>query len=296
MDTRQLRHFVALVEIGTAHAAADDQHISQPGLSSSIKRLEQQLGVALFERKGRGMVLNARGRDFYPHAKRILENLRLADAEIKRANAKIRIGVGDIRESDFIAKLTSKLLDIFPALATEFYESDYEKLYSRLEDGTIDLAFVGVPANTLLPSSFISTSLTSSEFKVFCAVDHPLNELERPIVNSDLESYPWMTNINAPSTTPHLPRLKDGRALSKTKLKMIGVDSLHMGKEIVINSDCLCHVPELAMALEVSAGKVAQLDLTLRKYETEIMALRLNSIRSPLLDQIFSLAENCFDQ
>jgi len=64
MDTRQLRHFVALVETGTAHAAADDQHISQPGLSSSIKRLEQQLGVALFERKGRGMALNARGRDF----------------------------------------------------------------------------------------------------------------------------------------------------------------------------------------------------------------------------------------
>jgi hypothetical protein len=77
---------------------------------------------------------------------------------------------------------------------------------------------------------------------------------------------------------------------------VIGVDSLHMGKEIVINSNCLCHVPELAMALELSAGKVVQLDLTLRKYETEIMALRLNNIRSPLLDQIFSLAERCFDQ
>ena len=105
-----------------------------------------------------------------------------------------------------------------------------------------------------------------------------------------------MTNVNAPSITPHFPRIKEGRALSRTKLKMIGVDSLHMGKEIVINSNCLCHVPELAMALELSAGKVVQLDLTLRKYETEIMALRLNNIRSPLLDQIFSLAERCFDQ
>ena len=43
MDVRQLKHFVALVETGTAHAAADDQHISQPGLSGSIKRLENQL-------------------------------------------------------------------------------------------------------------------------------------------------------------------------------------------------------------------------------------------------------------
>ena len=55
MDIRQLRHFVALVETGTAHAAANDQHISQPGLSSSIKRLENQLGVSLFVRRGRGL-------------------------------------------------------------------------------------------------------------------------------------------------------------------------------------------------------------------------------------------------
>ena len=80
MDIRQLRHFVALVETGTAHAAADDQHISQPGLSSSIKRLENQLGVSLFVRRGRGLVLNAKGKDFYPHAKRTLEYLRLAQA------------------------------------------------------------------------------------------------------------------------------------------------------------------------------------------------------------------------
>ena len=105
MDIRQLKHFVAVVETGTAHAAADDQHISQPGLSSSIKRLENQLGVSLFERRGRGMVLNARGRDFYPHAKRTIEHLRLAQAELKVSGARIRIALGDIRSSDFISKI-----------------------------------------------------------------------------------------------------------------------------------------------------------------------------------------------
>ena len=64
MDIRQLKHLVALVEHGTVHAAAIDQHISQPGLSGSIKRLETQLGVPLFERDGRGMKPNARGKGF----------------------------------------------------------------------------------------------------------------------------------------------------------------------------------------------------------------------------------------
>ena len=53
MDIRQLRHFVALMECGTVHAAAGDQSISQPGLSSSIKRLEKNLGTMLFVRAAR---------------------------------------------------------------------------------------------------------------------------------------------------------------------------------------------------------------------------------------------------
>ena len=64
MDIRQLQHLVALVELGTVHAAAQDQFISQPGLSGSIKRLEAQLGVILFERDGRGMKPSTKGHEF----------------------------------------------------------------------------------------------------------------------------------------------------------------------------------------------------------------------------------------
>ena len=70
------------MEQGTVHAAAEDQFISQPGLSGSIKRLETQLGVELFERYSRGMKPNVKGQDFYRHAKHILEQLCLAQAEL----------------------------------------------------------------------------------------------------------------------------------------------------------------------------------------------------------------------
>ena len=77
-----LRHFVALMELGTVHAAGIDQSISQPGLSSSSKRLERNLGTLLFVRAGRGMKPTTEGQDFYRHAKRILEQFRLARAEL----------------------------------------------------------------------------------------------------------------------------------------------------------------------------------------------------------------------
>ena len=174
MDVRQLKHFVALVETGTAHAAADDQHISQPGLSGSIKRLENQLGVSLFDRRGRGMVLNARGKDFYPHAKRTLEYLRLAQAELKVSDARIRIALGDIRSSDFVGKLASALSEEYPSLRVEFSESHFESMFSDLEDGTIDIAFGSVPSNGKIPASLMSKLMTRSDFGVFCSADHPL--------------------------------------------------------------------------------------------------------------------------
>ena len=294
MDIRQLKHFVALVEIGTAHAAADDQHISQPGLSSSIKRLENQLGVLLFDRQGRGMVLNTRGKDFYPHAKRTLEHLRLAQAELKVSDGKIRIGLCDIRPSDFVGALTTQINAECSKIIVEFYEAHYETIFSDLEEGIVDIAFVSIPSGGPIPSSFISKLMTRTHFSVFCSFDHPLGKLERQITVKDLEAYPWMHNTKAPVITPHYPHLAERPGLAKNKLKVVSIDSLHMGKELVINSDCLCHIPEVAMAVEVAKGKAIKLDVASKKVSVEIMGLRHRDIRSPLLDQLFSIAAKCF--
>jgi DNA-binding transcriptional LysR family regulator len=294
MDIRQLRHFVALVETGTAHAAADDQHISQPGLSSSIKRLENQLGVSLFVRRGRGLVLNAKGKDFYPHAKRTLEYLRLAQAELKASDSNIRIGLGDIRSSDFVGQLTAKVSENYPTVTLEFCESHYESIFCDLEDGVVDIAFVPTPTKEIIPSSLNSKLMTRSYFSIFSSVGHPLEKLNRPLKGTDLQSYPWMFNSSAPTITPHLPILKERPGLYKEKLKVVSIDSLHMGKELVINSDCLCHLPDLAMAVELSRGKVIRLEVPLKPVSTDILGLRHREIRSPLLDHVFALGAKCF--
>ena len=294
MDIRQLRHFVALVETGTAHAAAYDQHISQPGLSSSIKRLENQLGVSLFVRRGRGLVLNAKGKDFYPHAKRTLEYLRLAQAELKASDAIIRIGMGDIRSGDFIGELTAKVNENYPAVSLEFCESHYEDIFCDLEDGIVDIAFVSMPFNGVVPQSLISQLMTQSNFSTFCAIDHPLGKLNRPLKARDLQPYPWMFNSKAPAITPYYPRLKESPGLIKKKLKVVSIDSLHMGKELVINSDCLCHCPDLAMTIELAKGKVMKLDVPSKPTSVDIVGVRHLEIKSPLLDHVFSLGAKCF--
>jgi DNA-binding transcriptional LysR family regulator len=79
MTLQQLEYFLATIDHGSFSAAADALHLAQPSLSEQVRRLEAELGVELFARVGRGVVLTEAGRALRPHAERTL-----AEAEAAR--------------------------------------------------------------------------------------------------------------------------------------------------------------------------------------------------------------------
>jgi DNA-binding transcriptional LysR family regulator len=87
MTLQQLQYVLAAIRYGSFSAAADALHLAQPSLSEQVRRLEAELGVALFQRVGRGLVLTEAGRALRPHAE-----AALADVE------RVRESVGAIRE------------------------------------------------------------------------------------------------------------------------------------------------------------------------------------------------------
>lgn len=64
MELQQLRYFVRVAQVESISKAAKSLHISQPALSKSIMRLEQELGCDLFDRTGKRIHLNEKGREF----------------------------------------------------------------------------------------------------------------------------------------------------------------------------------------------------------------------------------------
>src|SRR3954465_15583370 len=78
MTLQQLEYFLAAVGHGWFSAAAESRHLAQPSLSEQVRKLELELGVALFHRVGRGLKLTEAGRVLRPHAERVLAEVEAA--------------------------------------------------------------------------------------------------------------------------------------------------------------------------------------------------------------------------
>src|SRR5918994_5075266 len=84
MTLQQLTYFLAAAEHGSFSAAAESLFLAQPSVSEQIRRLEAELGVALFARVGRGLALTEAGRLLRPHAERTVASAREAAESVRQ--------------------------------------------------------------------------------------------------------------------------------------------------------------------------------------------------------------------
>ena len=87
MEQLQLKYFLTVADNQHIARSAEQLNVSQPAVSLAISRLEQELGVKLFDRVGRNIVLNEYGMVFYNHVNKVLqeeENVRLELEEMKK--------------------------------------------------------------------------------------------------------------------------------------------------------------------------------------------------------------------
>jgi DNA-binding transcriptional LysR family regulator len=83
VDTRQLRYFLAVVDAGSVHRAAEQLYVAQPSVSQALRTLERDLGSLLLHRTGRRLVLTAAGRALIAPAREVMRGLDLARATVE---------------------------------------------------------------------------------------------------------------------------------------------------------------------------------------------------------------------
>lgn len=161
MELRQLRQVIVLSETLNFHRAAEQLHIAQPPLSTSIKKLEEELGVLLFERLNTGLRLTAAGEVVLKHAKR---TLFFAD-EVRRAARDGATGEQGLLRIGFVGSATYALMPQiirgfrrqYPRVDLVIEESTTMDLLRRVENHSLDLALVRYPV--LAPTAALLTVL-----------------------------------------------------------------------------------------------------------------------------------------
>lgn len=146
MDLKQLKALVTIAETENMTKAAEILNIVQPAISRQIRLLEEDLGAVLFERGRQGMILNDEGKTFVEYARRILNEIEKAKAEI-RPSAGTLGGIVNIgllpSTSDLLSSmLVSNLQKNFPGIKVRISTGYAGHMQNWLENGEIDIALL----------------------------------------------------------------------------------------------------------------------------------------------------------
>ena len=292
MEFRQLEHLVAAIEEGTLRGAAGRCHISQPGLSMSLKRLEDFLGVTLLERGPRGVRSTPYGDALYRHAKIVLAHVRHAVGEVETLRGdgagELRIGVGASFMNLALPRVIGRLLEERPAFTLEVIEGFAEDQIPALVDGEIDLALVRFPSTTR-DASLVYEPLHRRELLAWVRQAHPLARRRRPIELTDLLAYRLIASNDAPQEIagPIFRALQ--RADASGVRPSVQTNSVPFLKRLVLESDCVAVLPEGAVADEVQDKRFVGLPLPGLDLRDEVGAVYRRELGAlPILGEIIA--------
>ncbi|MDR3662550.1 MAG: LysR family transcriptional regulator [Mycobacterium sp.] len=174
-DLRRLQQFLAVAEAGGFTRAAEQLHLSQQALSSSIRQLEKELGVTLFEREGRRVALTPAGRQLRSDARGLLAAAHTVADHVQRAASAAGENyiVGHTPALDSIEAygLLEPAVEAFPDVSFTFRQMFPDQLSPALLDGSIQLAL----RRGVVPDQDLATAVVGyHSVRVALPSHHPL--------------------------------------------------------------------------------------------------------------------------
>jgi DNA-binding transcriptional LysR family regulator len=180
MDLRRLRTFVTVAEQGTVSKAALCLHISQPGLSRQIQELQQELGLRLFDRVGRRLVLTAEGEQLLGSCRNLLGNVSSFSEQaelLKRGDSgTLRVAASSTQIETVMSTFLPRYAERYPKVTVMLVETAGADTLAMLERGEIHLGIGLLDAVQADDRQFAIYPVPPLELIAAC---HPSFPLER---------------------------------------------------------------------------------------------------------------------
>jgi DNA-binding transcriptional LysR family regulator len=179
ISIRSIRYFLAVAQAESVTGATQALHISQSAITESIKSLEDDMGVCLFERHARGMTLTHAGHQFLRHCHEIMGAVeRARNALIERPDTMVgtlNIGVTGLMIGYYLPYLLDRYRRVFSQVTVNVLEDRSEFLQDLLVNGEIDVAIL-IVSNVKDTFALATETLIRSPWRVWLPLHHRLLE------------------------------------------------------------------------------------------------------------------------
>ncbi len=187
MNIRDLRYLVAVAEHRHFGRAAEACHVSQPTLSTQLKKLEETLGVVLIERTNRQVMLSSVGERIVEQAQRVLREVNqlvnIAEQYRDPFGGDFRLGVIPTVAPYLLPKILGPMRKAFPELRIQLNEGQTHQIVARLKQGQLDALILALPVEE---DNIVSRQLYREPFYFTVASSHPL-AARKTVTQEDLD-------------------------------------------------------------------------------------------------------------
>ncbi|TVS12539.1 MAG: LysR family transcriptional regulator [Wenzhouxiangella sp.] len=187
MNIRALQYLVTLAEVRHFSKAAERCHVSQPTLSTQIRKLEEELDVQLVERSPRQVMLTRVGEEVVERCRAILAEVESMKTVARRSRdphaGLLRLGIFPTLAPYLLPHVIPEIRRRFPRLKLRLFEEKTERVLQMLSQGRLDAGLLALPAGG---DQLVSRTLFEEPFVVAMPEGHPLSRRER-LTLADLE-------------------------------------------------------------------------------------------------------------
>jgi len=290
MELRQLRYFLGVADYKSFSRAAAAVRVAQPALSRQIRKLEEEIGVALFYRDGRGAVLTEQGEQYYRKVSGILRQLDQAAADLQTDSdiptGEVMLGVPAQLGPRFVSQIIHSFRGRYPTARIRVVDGCNFQIAEWLQSSRVDVGFVYDPHTY----QNIPTKMMLDEALYFVG-PHASRHTAR-------ESVPFRLVAKLPLILPNLGstlrrRVQEAAAELEIDAKYeMDIDSLPSIKQLVIDGVGYTILPYAAVHDEVQRGLLSAARIVEPDFFRPLgLALRPNGALSVATNKLSNLIQ-----
>ncbi|WP_273847074.1 LysR family transcriptional regulator [Rubrobacter calidifluminis] len=276
---KQIECFLAVARLGNVSRAAEEMFLTQPTLTARIKALEEELGAQLFARTSRGMRLTEAGKEFLPHAERVMKSVEEGRRKIEELNGltggRLVIGSSPGVSTYALPALLERFSGAYPKVSISVRTGHSEDVLQMVLDDEVQLGL----AREIEHAEVESIPLYEDELVLVVYPEHAFTEKGTATLGE--VSREQIVMFDTASSYYGLTRDLLRKA-GVTRFRTLELDNIEAAKRMVEHRLGVAFLPRTAVVRAVEAGRLCIIELEdAPRTRRPIVALRRKDLPSP---------------